>query len=256
MMRVAVLPLVLALACGPAPAAPGTGNVRVLLVGNSLTYFNDLPSMVQGLAASAGLDWDVHSVTLGGASLDDHFDSGTAVQLLDRGHWDVVVFQQGPSTLPESRLNLRQGVARFRPLVERAGGRVAMYEVWPDSAWSAGRFLADFDRVRDSYALAARDVNGLFLPAGEAWRAAWAAGQDPPLYGPDAFHPSPEGSYLAALTIVTAISGRPAAGLSRRLVTRSGQVLVDLPPTTALRLQQAADRAVRDYRDYQPVDRP
>ena len=42
---------------------------------------------------------------------------------------------------------------------------------------------------------------GLLLPAGDAWRAAWAADARLPLYGPDGFHPSPMGTYLAALVI-------------------------------------------------------
>ena len=256
MIRLALVPLGLALACGQTTPPLESGTTRVLLVGNSLTYFNDLPAMVQGLAKSGGLDWDVHSVTIGGASLDDHIQEGSAVRLLAAEHWDYVVLQQGPSTLPESRSNLRMGVASFRPLVEKAGGRVALYEVWPDSTWSADRFVADFDRVRDSYALAAKDAGGLFLPAGEAWRTAWAAHPLFKFYGPDEFHPSPEGSYLAALTIVGAVSGKSVAGFSARLTSATGQVLIQLQPAAALQLQQAADRAVENFKHYQPVDQP
>ena len=42
---------------------------------------------------------------------------------------------------------------------------------------------------------------GLLLPAGDAWRAAWAVDPGLPLYGPDGFHPSPMGTYLSALVI-------------------------------------------------------
>lgn len=255
--RLLVLPFGFAVACaqssGPHREPAGA---RVLLVGNSLTYFNDLPGMVRSLAASANLRWEVHSFTIGGASLDDHMANGTAPRLLADEQWDFVVLQQGPSTLAESRTNLRQGTAAFRPLVEKAGGRVALYEVWPDSTWSASRFVADFDRVRDSYALAARDVTGLFLPAGEAWRSAWQSNPQFRFYGDDGFHPSAEGSYLAALTIVAGLSGRSAVGLSARLTSVNGQLLVDVPPGPALRLQQAADRAIRDFGNYRPVDQP
>ena len=256
MIRLALVPLTLALACAEATPPQEPETSRVLLVGNSLTYYNDLPAMVQGLANSGGLDWDVHSVTMGGASLDDHIQDGTAVRMLANEHWDYVVLQQGPSTLPDSRTNLRMGVASFRPLIEQAGGRVALYEVWPDSTWSADRFVYDFDRVRDSYALAARDVGGLFLPAGEAWRTAWASHPAFKFYGPDEFHPSPEGSYLAALTIVGTLSGRSVVGYATRLTSATGQVLVDLPPGPALQLQQAADRAVKNFKNFQPVDQP
>lgn len=256
MIRRIAVPLAFALACGQATPPPEPETVRVLFVGNSLTYFNDLPAMAQELAKSAGLDWDVHSVTIGGASLEDHIQNGTAVRLLTNERWDVVVLQQGPSTLSDSRANLRQGVAAFRPLIEQAGGRVAMYEVWPDSIWSADRFGQDFDRVRDSYALAARDVAGIFLPAGEAWRTAWASPPRSQLYGPDGFHPSAQGTYLAALTIVAGVSGKSVVGTSAHLVAGDGRVLIDVLPGPALLLQRAADEAVRNFKNYQPVDRP
>lgn len=257
LLRLLVIPFGFAVACAQSSGPPREPEgARILLVGNSLTYFNDLPSMVRGLAESANLTWDVHSVTIGGASLDDHIANGTAPRLLADEDWDFVVLQQGPSTLAESRINLRQGTAAFRPLIEKAGGRVALYEVWPDSTWSATRFVADFDRVRDSYALAAGDVDGLFLPAGEAWRTAWASYPQFRFYGADGFHPTAEGSYLAALTIVAGLSGRSAVGLSTHLTTANGQLLVNVSPGLALRLQQAADLAVRSFRDYRPVDQP
>lgn len=64
--------------------------------------------------------------------------------------------------------------------------------VWPESA----RFEF-FDEVRASYQLAAQDVAGLFLPAGEAWIGAWALAPQLQLYGSDGYHPSELGTYLA-----------------------------------------------------------
>ena len=85
-----------------------------------------------------------------GGSLGDHrrrrrwmitSQDGTAARLLADEHWDFVVLQQGPSTLPESRATCGRARPHFRPLMEQAGGRVALYEVWPDSTWSADRFV-------------------------------------------------------------------------------------------------------------------
>jgi hypothetical protein len=70
-------------------------------------------------------------------------------------------------------------------------GATALYMVWP----SRDR-LSDFDGVNASYAAAAREVAGLFLPAGEAWRTAWTIDPRLELYGADRFHPTPIGSYL------------------------------------------------------------
>jgi hypothetical protein len=114
--------------------------------------------------------------------------------------------------------------------------------VWPELSRSSW-----FDRVRDSYALAARDVSGWFLPAGEAWRTAWRDHPSLALYGNDDFHPTAAGSYAAALTIFAGLSGRSPLGLP-------APATVD--PTTAERLQQAAREALETYGDYRPVDAP
>jgi hypothetical protein len=166
------------------------------------------------------------------------------------GAWDAVVLQQGPSSLPESRSNLRQWAAVIAEEASAGGARTSLYEVWPEQAR-----LEVFDRVRDSYALAAVDVAGHFLPAGEAWREAWRHDPTAPLYGPDAFHPSVAGSYAAALAIYAGLSGRSPIGLPSTLTLEGGGTL-SVPPPLADLLQSATRKAVEDNRDYRPPDHP
>lgn len=227
----------------PIPNPPGLGaGARVLFIGNSLTEGNDLPGMVRAMAAAGGLGWDVQAQLLSGAGLEDHWQRGLAQARIQSGHWDAVVLQQGPSSLADSRANLRQWVGEFDPLIRAAGGRSALYMVWPDLS----RF-AWFDRVRDSYALAARDVEGWFLPAGETWRAAWRAEPSIALYGGDGFHPTVAGTYAAALTIYAGLSGRSPEDVS---------ALAGVTEKQAERLRLAAQEALDQYRDYGPVDAP
>jgi hypothetical protein len=166
---------------------------RVLFVGNSLTYANDLPAMVCAMARSAGRQAICESVAKPDYGLEEHWNDRDARAAIARG-WDVVVLQQGPSALPESRRLLIAYVKRFDAEIRKAGARTALYMVWP----SRGR-RGDSSGVSQSYTAAAKEVNGLVIPAGDAWRAAWAADATLPLYGADGFHPSPAGTYLAAL---------------------------------------------------------
>jgi hypothetical protein len=214
----------------------------VLFIGNSLTDGNDLPEMVRAMATAAGLGWDVQASLLGGASLEDHWHQGSALTRIRTGHWDAVVLQQGPTSLADSRANLRHWVGEFDVLIRGAGGRAALYMVWPDRTR-----LAWFDRVRDSYALAARDVEGWFLPAGEAWRAAWRAEPSLALYGHDGFHPTRAGTYAAALTIFAGLSGRSPLDV---------YAVPGVSEQTAERLRQAAQEALDQYGDYGPADSP
>ena len=178
--------------------------IRILFVGNSLTYANDLPATVCALARATGKRVVCESVAKPDYSLEDHWNEREARNAIARG-WDFVVLQQGPSALPESRRLLIAYTKRFDAEIRQAGARTALYMVWPSRARRA-----DFPGVSQSYAAAAKAVKGLLIPAGDAWRAAWASDPKLPLYGPDGFHPSASGSYLAALVIYGQLFGEVA----------------------------------------------
>jgi hypothetical protein len=219
--------------CGStAPSAPDDG-LSVLFVGNSLTAANDLPGMVAALAAAAGVErFRYAEVTAGGAALQDHWDDGRAVEAIEASRWDVVVLQQGPSSLESSRLNLIEWAGRFAEKIRERGGRPAMYMVWPPLG-------GNWDAVTRSYTDAAVAVDGMLFPAGEALRDVHAEGGIA-LFAADQFHPSRAGTYLAALVIIGSLTQRSTEGLSLL------QSFVDLPASESARLEHAADRANRE----------
>jgi hypothetical protein len=218
--------------------APPAGVPAVLFIGNSLTYWNDMPGMVRALFDSAGPErYTIETVGVPDASLEDQWALGTAVRAVDAGGWRVVVLQQGPSSLPDSRVLLREWTRRFADRITSRGGRPALYMVWP-SVSRAG----DFDRVVESYTLAAQDVGGMLFPVGEAWRAAWRRDPNLALYSPDGLHPSAEGSYLAAIVIHAVLSGRSPVGLPTTLRLENGG-RVQINPAVAAILQAAAAEA-------------
>ena len=157
--------------------------------------------MVTALAAAVGVQVQATDVSQGGFSLEDHWNDTRAPRAIDRGGWHFVVMQQGPSALLSSRENLRLWAGRFNERIRAVGGRPALYMIWPEAAR-----ISEFDNVRESYLLAAQDIKGLFLPAGDAWRAAWKREPGLKLYGPDDFHPSVLGTYTAALVITSKIT--------------------------------------------------
>lgn len=195
-------------------------GAKVLFIGNSLTYSNELPSMLKAIALQAGKRLTSDAITIPGGALEDHFRGRTAHAALASGGYSVVMLQQGPSSLPESQANLREWTQRFEQRIRAGGARPALYMVWPDVTR-----LAFFDDVRASYSNAALDVNGMFIPAGEAWRAAWRVDPGLPLYDGDQFHPSPLGSYAAALSIFAELYRQSPVGLPARLMLDDGAVL-------------------------------
>ncbi len=184
--------------------------MRALFVGNSLTYVNDLPAMIEAVAAQAGLKGRVtcRAIALPDFGLEEHWNDGRAAGAIRKGRWTHIVLQQGPTSLPESETVLRTYTRRFAVEAKAHGAIVGLYSVWPPLS----RF-GSFDAVTASYAHAAQDVGGLLVPVGEAWRAAWRRDQSLGLYGPDGFHPSPIGTYLAALVFLERLTGRSPVGL-------------------------------------------
>jgi len=217
------------------PVPDLAATTRILFVGNSLTYVNDLPGMVKALADSAGITGvQTAQIAKPDYALEDHWNDGQARDVIDRGGWHVVVMQQGPSAVLANRANLRQWARTFADLIKSKAGVPAMYQVWPALA-----NFSDFDASAESYRLAAQDISGLFLAAGNAWRAAWAREASLPLYSSDGLHPSVTGTYLAALTIFGGVFHRSVIGSPRGLRVPGGSFQLDAD--VALMLQQVAD---------------
>jgi hypothetical protein len=219
---------------------PGNG-LRVLFLGNSLTYSNDIPLIVQALAKSAGQSLHVQSICYPNYNLEDQWTNGEALRALSSAKWDVVVMQQGPSSVMENREDMRKWAKRFAPKIRKAGARPAMYMVWP----TPDR-IDYFDDVREAYSLAASDIRGMFIPAGEAFRAAWRRDPKAPLLSFDSFHPSDAGSYTAALSIYGMLYKRAPQGLPARLTLSNGHA-VEVPQALATLLQESAAEANQTY---------
>ena len=224
----ALLVLLACVAAGSAGAQPR--HLRVLFVGNSLTATNDLPATVAGLARAVGhTSIEVQTIAPGGYALEDHWANGAALDALRTGRFDVVVLQQGPSSLPESRANLIEWTRRWADEARAHGTRPAVLTVWPERE----RFSV-FPAVVRNYRDAAHSANALLLPAGTAWLNAFHRQPAIRLSGPDAFHPSARGTYLAALVVYTGLTGElprvlPTAGG----VTPAGRTAAALRAATA-----------------------
>lgn len=220
-----------------APAGAQLGRrrqpFRVLFIGNSLTAANDLPRLVAALSVVAGDDPPLETATVayGGFALEDHLAQGDAPRAIAQGRWDVVVLQQGPSTLIESRVNLIEYTRRFDALIRAVGARTAIYGVWT----SADRMFA-FDDGIESYRQAAEAVDGILCPAALGWKVAWQRDPSLPLYGPDNFHPSMLGTYLAALVIYAELRDKSPIGLPSDIRLPNYHYQVDPAPARICQL--------------------
>jgi hypothetical protein len=171
--------------------------LKILFVGNSLTYYNDLPSLVSQIAKEDGVEISYKTIALPNFSIDDHLAGESIPSAFSKDKFDFLIAQQGPSSLPEAQEMLKASAIKLSKICASHKTRLALYMVWPEMSRGFAR-----EDVIVSYTNAAKASNALLCPAGVAWKKAMSL----PLYGPDGFHPGIHGSVLAALTIYASIA--------------------------------------------------
>ena len=202
------LSLVLALA----PVAPRVH--RILFIGNSLTYVNDLPGTLAILAATPEDSIQVALVARPNLALIDHVHGeSNAMARIKEGGWDYVVLQQGPTSRAIDRDTFVIAARILDEQIRKVGAKTVIYMVWP-----AEERLEFIDSVIASHRAVADSIHALLVPAGEAWKMAFEKDEDVGLYDVDAFHPSPLGTYLVALTFYECMLKGDARLLPRRAV--------------------------------------
>jgi len=173
-------------------------GMRVLFVGNSLTYYNSMPRLVQQLAAGDEGVTPLFAVwyTAPGWTLRRAAGDKDLKALVGNVRWDTVVLQE-QSDLASSSLDQR--LRKTDPYVRDLQARIA--------AVGAQTVLFMTWRYRDESDLAA--VLGLpIAPVTPAWGEAQARRPELDLRANDGRHPNRAGSYLAACVFYAALTGR------------------------------------------------
>jgi hypothetical protein len=112
--------------------------------------------------------------------------------------------------------------------------------------WPSSDQTALFPQVRTSSQVAAQSVDGgVFIPAGDAWRAALEEDPTLPLYGPDGYHPGYLGTYLAALVVYEKVTGHDARLLPG--VAYVSGANIGTPEQVVRMLQRVAHETVLRY---------
>lgn len=166
---------------------------RILFVGNSLTYTNDLPSMVRDIAAANDIQIETEMLAYPNYALEDHWQDGNFQKLMNEKNFNYVIVQQGPSSQQDGRAMLLDYGERFKKICEEKGARLVFFMVWPSRA-----NYQTFPGVINNYRDAALQTESMLCPVGEVWKSYMDATNDFTYYGADGFHPSMEGSTKAA----------------------------------------------------------
>ncbi len=221
--------------------------MRVLFIGNSYTYYNNLPDIVQAMAEATDTPMQVDSYTAGAMSLRGFLNSpqhAQAAQKLARGNYDWVVLQDQSQTPAYNPAETRESVKQWCRLAQQSKTKVLLFITWAHAAEVNGnpRLQTTMqDDTTHTYCCAATENKATVAPVGEAWRRWYRKHPNRALHTKDLSHPNKEGSYLAACVLFSSLTSTPATDIPVRL--RSAKQLV--ASGRARELQKCADTLLR-----------
>jgi alpha-beta hydrolase superfamily lysophospholipase len=196
-------------------ATNGTDALHVLFIGNSYTYFNDLPRLVGVMSTAPNAPRRIVAgmVVAGGARLRDLWDDPTARAAIHARHWDYVVLQEqstlaSPDPTRFDTINFYPYARRFDREIKSVGARTMMYMTW--ARRTAPQTQA---KISEAYRHLAHDLGATLVPVGEAWAAVERDAPSIALHQPDNSHPTPAGSYLAACLFYATLLHADPVGL-------------------------------------------
>ena len=248
--------------------------LRVLFVGNSYTYYNNLPELVAGLAASAGVKMEVRMVARGGATLEQTWEMDEVRQVLHDGKWDYVVLQEhsqlgnhyvdGVQQLGEPDA-FWESVRMYDSEIRKVRAKTVLFLTWARKHDPSQQAALNY-----AYMTIAQDLGLMVAPAGMAWAKVREMEPELALHVGDGSHPTASGSYLSACVLADTILGKSLTNLPPRIVghpitsadrvdASRTAVLVNLPPDRAEMLQRVAVESyqrVADAGGYLTLSKP
>lgn len=220
--------------------------MRVLFIGNSYTYFNNLPKLLEAAASADGVNINAEASVSGGYTLSQHTDPDDPVGAVTlkklQEPWDYVIVQEHSRrpVIPDERDGLmRPAVRRIKELAQASGSKVLLYMTWGKRYGDRKTGYATYDDMQEALAQIYMSIGSEFdikvAPVGLAFRKALEIDKDIALWDPDNSHPSLLGSLLAAYVIYGSLSGKDPIGCSH---------IGDAESSDADLLKQAAHRAL------------
>ena len=213
--------------------------MNILMIGNSYTYYHDMPKILELLAIENGKDAKVDSVTKGGRKLyanllpEDEYHQ-KIVQLCGERQYDVLILQEQSYFALVDYEKFLEGLSGLMKLV--GAKRNLFYATWGRKEGCSlltdlGLTRAEMsEKLADAYQKAAETLGAEISPVGCAFQALSRISPETELYMPDLSHPSLLGSTLAALLHYRAVFGEmpssfESLGIDRAELSRLLQVV-------------------------------
>ncbi|MDT7832335.1 hypothetical protein RQM59_08085 [Flavobacteriaceae bacterium S356] len=178
-------------------------SLKILFVGNSYTYYEQMPKMVAHISNGTQTKLITQRSAPGGARLREHWLGLRGMktkELIRKGNFDIVVLQGQSMAALRRPDTLKKYAKLFSSFIKRHNAKPYFYGTWARE--STPKLQKNITRV---YTEIASSNKGVFVPVGEAWAYARKLRPTIRLYARDGSHPNKLGAYLTASVFVATI---------------------------------------------------
>lgn len=207
-----LLLLVLPLLAG----AQATDSLRVLFVGNSFTFYWNLPQVVEAMAGTQDFPMVVRQSTASGATWQQHWNGEKGLKtkaLIEQGNWDIVVLQDHSTSPIDEPVRFREYGKKLADLVRASGAEPLFFMTW---AYHSNPLQQP--ALTEGYRQLATGLGAEVVTAGPIWSEVRKWRPDIDMFADDK-HPSPDATYLTGLAFFKKLSGRSVTDIPDRLWT-------------------------------------
>lgn len=178
-------------------------DIKVLFVGNSHTYMNDMPQLFRETwEATTGARAEVTMLAFSGRHLRWHLSEYFSLRFaLLYGGYDYCVIQQAAHPFPPEAETLADG-RELIGLCQKTGVTPVLYMTWAEK-----RFPENQQKMIDTYRALARETGALLAPVGLAWHGLLQAHPEVDPFFRDGEHASPYGDLLIAAVLCATLTG-------------------------------------------------
>jgi len=170
-------------------------SLNLLFIGNSHTYYNNMPLLVNRRATDLGYNCHVTMLAHPGWYLSQHVRNPEARFNILYGGYDYVVLQEHAHPFAPEK-GFADAARTLNTWVRKADAVPVIYETW------ARREEPHLQpHMNEVHRRIAKEIDALLAPVGEAWWESIKSWPDLQIYDEDGAHASPAGSDLAAKMI-------------------------------------------------------
>lgn len=192
-------------------------TLNILFVGNSYTYFGNLPQLVSVISDSTKTKLVTKKSTIGGARLSEHWSGERNLktkEMIKTGKFDIVVLQEYSMGAIDEPENTLKYLKAFSDYIKENNAQPYFYLTWARE--TAPQYQEAINTV---FMAAAADNQAVIVPVGKVWAQAKELRPTLELYDSDGSHPSELGTFLTACVFVATLTNEIPSQPSRSYYT-------------------------------------